>query len=206
MHRVGPSLDNNPSDICIFTVPFGDYFHGAAGLKVQVSSWRRVEDNAIPARAKIVGAYANTALAKTDAIMAGFDECIVLSENGHVSEGSAMNVFMVKNGKLITTPSFENILEGVTRRSIMEMAPALGLKAESRQIDRSELYIADELFFCGTGAQIAPIIEIDRRPVGNGSAGPISTMVKDKYIQICRGENPDYTHWLTPVFARKTAR
>lgn len=203
VHRVGPSLDNNPSDICIFTVPFGDYFHGAAGLKVQVSSWRRVEDNAIPARAKIVGAYANTALAKTDAIMAGFDECIVLSENGHVSEGSAMNVFMVKNGKLITTPSFENILEGVTRRSIMEMAPALGLKAESRQIDRSELYIADELFFCGTGAQIAPIIEIDRRPVGNGSAGPISTMVKDKYIQICRGENPDYTHWLTPVFARK---
>ncbi len=203
VHRVGPSLDNNPSDICIFTVPFGDYFHGAAGLKVQVSSWRRVEDNAIPARAKIVGAYANTALAKTDAIMAGFDECIVLSENGHVSEGSAMNVFMVKNGKLITTPSFENILEGVTRRSIMEMAPALGLKAECRQIDRSELYIADELFFCGTGAQIAPIIEIDRRPVGNGSAGPISTMVKDKYIQICRGENPDYTHWLTPVFARK---
>lgn len=148
VHRVGPSLDNNPSDICIFTVPFGDYFHGAAGLKVQVSSWRRVEDNAIPARAKIVGAYANTALAKTDAIMAGFDECIVLSENGHVSEGSAMNVFMVKNGKLITTPSFENILEGVTRRSIMEMAPALGLKAECRQIDRSELYIADELFFC----------------------------------------------------------
>jgi branched-chain amino acid aminotransferase len=121
------------------------------------------EDNAIPARAKIVGAYANTALAKTDAVMAGFDDCIVLSENGHVSEGSAMNVFMVKNGRLITTPSYENILEGVTRRTIMEFAEAeLGLKAESRQIDRSELYIADELFFCGTGAQIAPIIEIDR--------------------------------------------
>lgn len=203
VHRVGPSLDNNPSDICIFTVPFGDYFHGAAGLKVQVSSWRRVEDNAIPARAKIVGAYANTALAKTDAVMAGFDECIVLSENGHVSEGSAMNVFMVKNGKLITTPSYENILEGVTRRTIMEMAPELGLKAESRQIDRSELYIADELFFCGTGAQIAPIIEVDRRPVGTGSAGPISTMVKDRYTQICRGEVPEFSHWLTPVFCRK---
>lgn len=203
VHRVGPSLDNNPSDICIFTVPFGDYFHGAAGLKVQVSSWRRVEDNAIPARAKIVGAYANTALAKTDAVMAGFDECIVLSENGHVSEGSAMNVFMVKNGKLITTPSYENILEGVTRRTIMEMAPELGLKAESRQINRSELYIADELFFCGTGAQIAPIIEVDRRPVGTGSAGPISTMVKDRYTQICRGEVPEFSHWLTPVFCRK---
>ncbi|MDQ5965628.1 MAG: Branched-chain-amino-acid aminotransferase, partial [Cyanobacteriota bacterium erpe_2018_sw_39hr_WHONDRS-SW48-000098_B_bin.30] len=118
VHRVGPSLENNPSDMCIFSVPFGDYFHGAPGLKVQVSSWRRVEDNAIPARAKIVGAYANTALAKTDAIMAGFDECIVLSENGHVSEGSAMNVFIVKNGSLITTPSTENILEGVTRSTI----------------------------------------------------------------------------------------
>ena len=114
-----------------------------------------------------------------------------------------MNVFMVKNGKLITTPSYENILEGVTRRTIMEMAPELGLKAESRQIDRSELYIADELFFCGTGAQIAPIIEVDRRPVGTGSAGPISTMIKDRYTQICRGEVPEFSHWLTPVFSRK---
>ncbi len=204
VHRVGPSLENNPSDICMFTVPFGDYFHGTPGLKVQVSSWRRVEDNAIPARAKIVGAYANTALAKTDAIMAGFDECIVLSENGHVSEGSAMNVFMVKHGKLITTSSTENILEGVTRRTILEMAEQeFGLQAYSRQIDRSELYTADELFFCGTGAQIAPIIEIDKSPVGTGSAGPISTMIKDKYIKVCRGELPQYHHWLTPVYARK---
>jgi len=201
VHRVGPSLENNPSDMCIFTVPFGDYFHGAPGLKVQVSSWRRVEDNAIPARAKIVGAYANTALAKTDAIMAGFDECIVLSENGHVSEGSAMNVFIVKNGKLITTPSTENILEGVTRSTIMTMAEQeFGIKAECRTLDRSELYIADEVFFCGTGAQIAPVIEIDRRPIGSGSAGPISTMIKDKYIQVCRGEIPKYHHWLTPVY------
>lgn len=203
VHRVGPSLENNPSDICIFTVPFGDYFHGQAGLKVQVSSWRRVEDNAIPARAKIVGAYANTSLAKTDAIMAGFDECIVLSENGHVSEGSAMNIFMVKNGRLITTNSTENILEGVTRRTLMEFAEEeLGVKAESRTIDRSELYIADELFFCGTGAQIAPIIEVDRRPIGSGSTGPISTMIKDKYISICRGEVKKYHHWLTPVYCK----
>jgi branched-chain amino acid aminotransferase len=118
-----------------------------------------------------------------------------------------MNVFMVKNGRLITTPSYENILEGVTRRTIMEFAEAeLGLKAESRQIDRSELYIADELFFCGTGAQIAPIIEIDRRPVGTGVAGPISTMIKDKYTKICRGEVEQYAHWLTPVYSRKLAK
>lgn len=206
VHRVGPSLDNNPSDICIFTVPFGDYFHGAAGLKVQVSSWRRVEDNAIPARAKIVGAYANTALAKTDALMAGFDECIVLSESGHVSEGSAMNVFMVKRGTLITTPTTENILEGITRSTIIELADDLKIKWESRSIDRSELYTADELFFCGTGAQIAPIIEVDRRPIGNGKAGEISTRIKDAYIDICRGDNPKYMKWLTPVYSAKSTK
>ncbi len=201
--KIGPSLENNPTDFYIFTVPFGDYFHGAGGLAVQISSWRRVEDNAIPARAKIVGAYANTALAKTDALMAGFDECIVLSENGHVSEGSAMNVFMVKRGVLITTPTTENILEGITRGTICEMAEAeLGLKTVQRQIDRSELYTADEMFFCGTGAQIAPIISIDRRPVGTGQPGPISSKIKDLYIQVCRGDVPKYHHWLTPVYGK----
>ncbi len=207
VHRVGPGLDNNPSDICIFTVPFGDYFHGAGGLKVQISSWRRVEDNAIPARAKIVGAYANTALAKTDALKAGFDECIVLSENGHVSEGSAMNLFMVKRGQLVTTPITENILEGITRSSIAEFAEhELNLKTQARQIDRSELYTADELFFCGTGAQIAPIIEVDRRPIGNGKAGSISTMIKDMYQKICHGELKKYHKWLTPVYCNKKSK
>jgi branched-chain amino acid aminotransferase len=206
-HRIGPSLENNPSDICMFTVPFGDYFHGAGGLKVQISSWRRVEDNAIPARAKIVGAYANTALAKTDAVMAGFDECIVLSENGHVSEGSAMNVFMVKRGVLITTPTTENILEGITRSTILELAEKeLGLKTECRTIDRSELYIADELFFCGTGAQIAPIIEIDKRLVGKGEQGPIATKIMNLYISVCRGEMAKYMKWLTPVYHKQQSK
>lgn len=205
--KIGPSLENNPTEFYIFTVPFGDYFHGSVGLKAQISSWRRVEDNAIPARAKIVGAYANTALAKTDALMAGFDECIVLSENGHVSEGSAMNVFMVKRGQLITTPITENILEGITRATIAEFAEAeLGLKCITRQIDRSELYTADEIFFCGTGAQIAPVTSIDRRPVGSGEVGPISDKIKDLYIKICRGEVPKYHKWLTPVYGdNKTA-
>lgn len=199
--KIGPSLMDNPTDFYIFTVPFGDYFHGAQGLKVQISSWRRVEDNAIPARAKIVGAYANTALAKTDALMAGFDECIVLSENGHVSEGSAMNLFMIKKGQLITTPTTENILEGITRGTIIEMAEQeLGIKAISRTIDRSELYTADELFFCGTGAQIAPIASVDRRPIGTGEPGPLSKKITDMYISICRGEMPQYYKWLTPVY------
>jgi branched-chain amino acid aminotransferase len=201
VHRVGPGLDNNPSDICIFSVAFGDYFHGAGGLKVQISSWRRVEDNAIPARAKIVGAYANTALAKTDALMAGFDDCIVLSEDGHVSEGSAMNIFMVKRGKLVTTPINDNILEGITRASIIDFAKQeWGWETETRSIDRSELLIADEMFFCGTGAQIAPIIEVDKRIVGDGKPGPMTQKIKETYLSICKGENPKYLKWLTPVY------
>lgn len=206
-HRVGPSLDDNPTDICMFTVPFGDYFHGAGGLKVQVSSWRRVEDNAIPARAKIVGAYANTALAKTDALLAGFDECIVLSENGNVSEGSAMNIFLVKKGVLVTTPTTENILEGITRSSIIELAEnELNLKTQTRTIDRSELYTADELFFCGTGAQIAPIIEVDKRKIADGKSGSITNQMMDLYLSVCRGDKPKYHKWLTPVYANKDAK
>lgn len=205
--RIGPGLHDNPSEYCIFTVPFGDYFHGQPGLKVQISSWRRVEDNSIPARAKIIGAYANTALAKTDAVKAGFDDCIVLTEDGHVSEGSAMNLFMVRKGELVTTPASDNILEGVTRASVMEFAEAeFGLKTQVRPIDRSELYIADELFFSGTGAQITPIIEVDRRPVGSGQPGPISIKIKNTYQAICHGEMSKYSKWLTPVYADKGSK
>ena len=201
--RIGPALDS-PTDFCMFSIGFGDYFHGAEGLNAQISSWRRVEDNAIPARAKIVGSYANTALAKTDALAAGFDECIVLSENGHVSEGSAMNVFLVKKGKLITTPITDNILEGITRHTVMEMAEQeFGIKTECRSIDRSELYNADEIFFCGTGAQIAPVATIDRRIVGAGGVGPISDQIRQLYTKICRGEVPKYHKWLTPVYKTK---
>ncbi|MBS1957074.1 MAG: branched-chain amino acid transaminase [Cyanobacteria bacterium SZAS-4] len=202
--RVGPGLESNPTDICIFTVPFGNYFKAQEGLKVMVSSWRRIEDNAIPARAKIVGAYVNTALAKTDAALAGYDDCIMLSENGHVSEGSAMNIFMVKNGQLITTSTSENILEGITRGTIIEIAEKeLGLKTLCRSIDRSELYTADELFFTGTGAQIAPCIEVDRRVIGNGKAGPLSLKIQDVYLDICRGVNQKYANWLTPIYPNK---
>ncbi len=202
--RVGPGLDHNPTDICMFTVPFGNYFKAQEGLKVMVSSWRRIEDNAIPARAKIVGAYVNTALAKTDAALAGYDDCIMLSENGHVSEGSAMNIFMVKNGQLITTSTSENILEGITRGTIIEIAEQeLGLKTLCRSIDRSELYTADEIFFTGTGAQIAPCIEVDRRVIGNGNAGPLSLKIQDVYLDICRGVNHKYSRWLTPVYPNK---
>jgi len=200
--QIGPGPLSSESDMCIFTAPFGDYFHNVPGLKVQISNWRRLEDNAIPARAKIVGAYANTALAKTDAVKAGFDECIVLTEQGHVSEGSAMNLFMVKEGMLVTPPGTDNILEGITRSTVIEIAMSeLNIETVIRSIDRSELYLADELFFCGTGAQIAPIVEVDKRPVDRGSPGTITTKIRDIYINLCRGNVPHYFKWLTPVYA-----
>lgn len=198
---IGPGLMNNPNDICIFTVAFGDYFNDAPALKVQVSAWRRVEDNAVPARGKIIGAYANTALAKTDAVRAGFDECIVLTESGHVSEGSAMNVFLVKDGVLVTPCGSDNILEGITRNTVIQIGKEMfGLETVCRSVDRSELYLADELFFCGTGAQIAAIGEVDRRVIGKGGIGPITTKIRDAYVDICRGNMPQYHMWLTPVY------
>lgn len=198
-HSIEPCLAKSKSDLCILTIPFGDYVDTKAGLRVGVSAWRRVEDNAIPARAKINGCYVNTALAKTDAALAGLDDCIMLSENGHVAEGSAMNLFIVKKGQLVTTSTTENILEGITRATIMEMAEReFGLKTYSRAMDRTELYTCDEMFFCGTGAQVAPVAEIDGRMIGNGRY-PITEMIRDKYIDICRGNVEGYEEWLTAV-------
>lgn len=199
--QIGPGPISGQSDICIFTAPFGDYFHDAPGLRVQVSSWRRVEDNAIPARAKITGAYANTALAKTDAIRAGYDECIVLTESGYVSEGSAMNLFLVRNGVLITPPGSDNLLEGITRSTVIDIAKEeFGIETEIRTVDRSELYLADELFFCGTGAQIAAIISLDGRLISEGKCGQTTAKIRDLYIDLCRGNKPKYNKWITPVY------
>jgi branched-chain amino acid aminotransferase len=202
-NSIAPNLINVESDICILCVPVSDYVNTQSGLKVQVSSWRRLEDNAMPSRAKINGSYVNTALAKTDAHDAGFDDCIVLSENGQVAEGSAMNLFMVKNGRVITTPATENIVEGITRATIIELCDKeFGLKTIDRQIDRSELYTADELFLSGTLAQVASITSVDHRPIGDGKPGAVSTKVRDIYTRVCRGQISQYSKWLTPVYLR----
>jgi len=198
--KVGVGLHNTPSDICIFAVPFDDYYEGKEGLHVCVSNWRRVEDNAIPARSKIVGAYANSALSKADAVTAGFDESIVLSESGNVSEGSAMNVFLVRKGELITPSGTENILEGITRASILTMADDFNIKTQVREVDRSELYRAEELFFTGTGAQVKPILSVDKRPVGNGQLGPVTKKLMEQYYAMGEGNIAKYKHWLTPVY------
>lgn len=198
--KIGVGLQNVPSDICIFAVPFDDYYEGKEGLHVCVSNWRRVEDNAIPARCKIVGAYANSALSKADAVTAGFDESIVLSESGSVSEGSAMNVFLVRKGELITPSGTENILEGITRASILTMADDLNIKTQVREVDRSELYRAEELFFTGTGAQVKSILSVDKRPVGNGQLGPVTKKLMEQYYAMGEGKIAKYKHWLTPVY------
>jgi branched-chain amino acid aminotransferase len=198
---IGVRLHNLDADITIFGVPFGQYIDTEGGIRAQVSSWRRTDDNSIPARGKITGAYVNGALAKSEAQLNGFDEAIVLTADGHVSEGSAENLFIVKGGKLITPPVTDNILEGITRGRLMDMAVAeLELEVVERSIDRTELYGADEVFLCGTGAQISPVIEIDRRPVGAGRPGDVTRSLSRAYFDAVRGRLPAYRSWLTPVY------
>lgn len=199
-HVIGPYLDKIPNSLTIFTQPLGAYVDIDAGLSVCVSSWRRLGDNMIPPRAKAGGAYMNTALIKTEALRNGYDEAIVLTQEGRVSEGSAMNLFIVRNGKLVTPAVTENILEGITRNVIIELAKAeLGLEVEERQVDRTELYVADEAFFCGTGAQVAPITSIDKRPVGTGEIGPLSKQIQELYFDVVKGKVAKYKHWCTLV-------
>ena len=198
--RVGVSPDDEDA-FTIIALPFGDYLHAEKGLHAGVSSWRRIEDNAIPARAKICGAYVNSALASDDARRSGFDEAIFLNESGHVAEGATCNIFMVRKGKLITPPVTENVLEGITRDSVMELAQReLGLLVVERPIDRSELYICDELFFTGTAVGLAPIVRVDHRPVGDGTIGAITRGVRQLYFDATRGHLRTYWNWLTPVY------
>ncbi|HUH17411.1 MAG TPA: branched-chain amino acid transaminase [Methylomirabilota bacterium] len=198
---IGVRLHNLDADIVIFGVPFGQYIDTEGGIRAQVSSWRRTDDNAIPARGKITGAYVNGALAKSEAQLNGFDEAIVLTADGHVSEGSAENLFMVKDGVLITPAITDNILEGITRRRLIGIArDEQGVEVVERSIDRTELYTADEVFLCGTGAQVSPVIEIDRRAVGTGRPGPITRNLSRTYFDAVRGRLPAYRDWLTPVY------
>ncbi len=198
---VGVRLHDLEDQFALFATPFGKYIEKEEGAKAGVSSWRRINDNAVPARAKITGAYINSALIKTDAVMKGFDEAIVLTQDGHVSEGSAENLFIVRDGKLITSPVTEDILEGITRLTLIELAAKeLGIETVERRIDRTELYVAEEAFFCGTGVQIVAITEIDHRPVGTGEIGSIVRRLREVYFSIARGKRKDYLDWITPVY------
>lgn len=197
---IGVRLHDLESSFTVFAVPFGTYIDIDRGISCCVSSWRRVDDNAIPARSKITGSYVNAALAKTEAQEAGFDEAIVLTNEGHVSEGSAENLFMVRGGTLVTPPVTDNILEGIVRASIMRIARDSEIPLEVRSIDRTELYIADELFLCGTGAQLSPVTSVDHRMVGTGAVGPITQKLSRVYFDAIRGNGTRYKEWITPVY------
>lgn len=197
---LSPRVHNVEDKFALYAIPLNDYLDTTRGMRAQVSSWVRLSDNQIPARAKATGGYINSALAKSEALENGFDEAIFLDHRGFVSEGSAENIFIVRNGKLITPGTSSAILEGITRRSVMELAQSLGIETVERDISRTEIYIADEAFFCGTGAQIAWIESIDRRQIGDGKIGPITAKLRELFFQTVAGESPAKAGWLTAVY------
>ncbi len=196
---IGVRLHHLEHELYILAMPFGNYIDIDKGVRLMTSSWRRNADEAIPARGKIVGGYVNMAFQKSEAELNGYDEALVLTASGQASEASAANLFVVRDGLLLTPPVSDDILEGVTRRAMLELATALGLPLEIRSIDRSEIYIADEMFLCGTGVQISPVIELDHRPVGTGVPGPVTRAIRDAYFDAVRGRTPAFSHWVTPI-------
>ncbi len=198
--QIGVRLHDLTDELTIFAMPFGQYIKNDTSAHVTISSWRRIDDNMIPARGKISGAYVNSALAKTDASRAGFDEALVLTQDGHLSEGSAMNVFIVRDNVLITPPVTDNILEGITRRTVIELAKnELKLAVVERPIDRTEIYICDELILTGTAAQVTAVTRVDHRPVGSGEMGPVAETLRKLFHDVVRGNNPKYAHWNVAV-------
>jgi branched-chain amino acid aminotransferase len=198
---VGVRMHDLEDDFLLFLTPFGSYLDPAAGARCMTSSWRRIDDNSIPARAKVNGLYVNNAMAKTEAQLNGFDEAILLNQDGHVSEGSGENIVMIRKGRLVTPGPEDNILEGITLDTALEVAQReLGLQVERRSIDRSELYIADEVFMTGTAAHVTPVVEVDRVPIGNGRPGPTSLRIQETYFKMITGRLPQYASWLTPVY------
>ena len=198
---VGVRLHNLQDDFFIFVIPFGPYLDTEKGARCCVSSWRRIDDNMIPPRAKVTGLYVNSALAKTEAWENGYDEAILLTQDGHVSEGSGENIFLVLDGKLLTPPPSDNILKGITRDTVVKLAHnELGIDIIERPIDRSELYIADECFMTGTAANVTPVVEVDHRSVGNGKVGEITKRIQQFYHDTIRGNNSKYLGWCTPAY------
>jgi branched-chain amino acid aminotransferase len=198
--QISPNLATTPDfDFALYMIPLGDYLATDRGIKTCISSWIRNPDNCIPSKAKISGGYINSALAKQEAIQNGFEEAIMLNTTGNVSEGSAMNLFIVKNNTLITSPLSDDILEGITRKTIIQLAKDIKIPTQEQSITRSQLYTADELFFVGTGAQVSPIASIDNRPINQREIGTITKQLQKAYFKTVKGDNPKYSHWCTTI-------
>ncbi len=198
---IGVRLHDVDDGLTIYTQTYGSYVDHEESLHVGFSAWRRVDDNAIPARGKVVGAYANSALIKSDAVLAGYDEALVLNDDGHLAEASTANIFIVRKGVAITPPINANVLEGVVRRSLIELLRSeLGVEVQERNIDRTECYLAEEMFLCGTGIQLAAATQIEHRPIGKGEIGPITKRLRETFFNVVYGREPKYRDWLTPVY------
>ena len=196
---LGPVLLNVPDGFMCYLQLLGDYLDTSKGLNVCVSSWCRLPDNTIPTRTKATGGYLNSALAKSEAVMNGYDEAIFLNDRGQVCEGSAENIFLIRDGVLHTPDRTADILEGITRRSILALAKDLGIPVSERPIARTELYISDEIFLVGTGCQVSYVRSVDKRLIGDGSRGPLTARIQQAYEDAVYGRNPTYASWLTPV-------
>ncbi len=197
---IGFRLHDIPDSFAIVTAPMGDYVP-TGGMRCMVSSWRRIDDSMAPPRTKCTGIYINSALAKSEALQAGFDEAVMLTASGNVCEGTGENIFIIRGGVVATPARSDNILEGITRQGIIHLfREELGLDVDERSIGRSELYVADEVFMCGTGAQVAPVTEIDRRTVGDGEPGPLTLRIQGLYQRIVTGGDPKYAEWLRPIW------
>ena len=203
---IGVRLHELANNVYVIAIPFGNYIDVDNGIRCATVATRRTTDLAIPARAKVVGNYVNSAFSKSEAMLNGHDEAIVLTEAGKVSEGSAENLFLLRGDTLITPGANDDILEGITRAAVIEIAREFGMKVVERSIDRSELYIGDELFLCGTGAQISPVIEVDHRAIGTGAIGPVTKRIQERYFAAVQGRVPEYAHWLTPIYGVTKSR
>lgn len=198
--QLTPTLYDNDNRLLMYCQPLGSYA-GKDALRVAVSSWRRVGDNAIPARTKPTGGYLNSALASLEVLQNGYDEAIFLTEQGNVCEGPGENLFIFKNNKLITPPTSDCILEGITRDTVMKLAKdELGLEVVERSISRSELYSAEEVFFSGTAMEVASVVEVDNRKIGDGVPGKVCNQVKELFFGLTTGNNPKYSSYCTPVY------
>jgi branched-chain amino acid aminotransferase len=204
--EIGPHVHNAPCELSMFVTPLSRYVNTSDGIRAVVSSWRRVSDVAIPPRGKISGSYVNAALAKSEAVFAGADDAILLSQDGAVSEATVSNLFLVRSERLITPPVTAGILEGITRESILALAEDLGMTVIERAVERSELYVADEVFLCGTATEVAPVIEIDRRRIGEGAPGPVTRRLSQAFDDAVHGRSRRHTDWCTPVSPGGKAR
>ncbi|HET9173791.1 MAG TPA: branched-chain amino acid transaminase [Candidatus Saccharimonadales bacterium] len=194
----GTKIHGLKNSLSAYVYPMGELL-ALDGIHACISSWVRNADNSIPAKAKVNGSYVNASLMKNEALLNGYDEAIALDHNGHVAEATVANIFVVRNGVLATPDTSTDILEGITRDSILKLAPSLNIPVEERSIDRTELYKTDEIFLCGSSARITPVLSIDKRPIGDGTPGPVTTKLQAAYHAASYGQNPDFASWCTTV-------